>query len=243
LVEQSSPPPPPNWGADSLSDHLRAVHQNQFAVFVHRASEYGNLAEIDRCFLAIIENWDNPPNYLESFLFVRSHVAYRGACGHAISGAASETYPLIRCCLEYAGYAFLIHRKPDQAAVWLKRHEDKISRKAAINSFSGAKVLATIEASNPNKGQQYRALYEHAIDLGAHPNIQGLATNMEIVSEEQRQVVQLIHLHADGTSLRASMLTTAQAGLCALAIFEEIFPERFKQMGISEKLAAARPHR
>ncbi|MEQ1936068.1 MAG: hypothetical protein ABL962_19615, partial [Fimbriimonadaceae bacterium] len=192
--------------------------------------------------LLVGEGWVDPPSMLAALLLIRSHVAYRGACGHALSGAAAETYPLVRSCLEYAGYALLIHGTPEKGEVWVSRHDDEAALQAVRSNFSVGKVQAAIAAANADKARAYKTLYDRSIDFGAHPNIHGLASNMKIIEKGKDRIVQIVYLHTDGVQMQSSLKTTAQAGVCALEIFQEAFPERFQEMGVTDTLARVRQH-
>jgi hypothetical protein len=97
---------PVGWDDDKLSDFLQAVRQQQFATFANNpGGAYGVIHEVDICFVKITENLTNPKNILAAVLLVRSHAAYRAACGTAMgthfrrrlyfSGRASNMLPMV----------------------------------------------------------------------------------------------------------------------------------------------------
>lgn len=79
---------PPGWGSDLPSAFLDDVTNNQFATFFNKPAEYQTLAEIDACFLRIAQHLDNSKGITEALLLLRSHSAFRAACGASVSGQA-----------------------------------------------------------------------------------------------------------------------------------------------------------
>jgi hypothetical protein len=83
-------------------------------------------------------------------------------------------------------------------------------------------------------------LYERTIDFGAHPNERGVSGSTTFDESPGRTTFQAIYLHSDSLSLEHVIKTTAQIGLGALLIFERIFPQRFRILGIDANLEALR---
>ena len=122
--------PPPRWGADPLSEFIDNALANVFATFVHKPIQYKHILDVDSCFYKVASNLSNPTDFVAAFLLLRSHSAYRAACRLALSGQATESYVVLRSCLEYAIYALHIDKNPFLAELWLKRHDDVISYQA-----------------------------------------------------------------------------------------------------------------
>ncbi len=136
---------PLGWGDDKLSNFLEGARPQQFATFANNpANSYSIICEVDLCFVKITENVTNPKNLLAAVLLVRSHAAYRAACGTAMGTQLPETFVLLRSCLEYAAYGLHLHVNPSLGETWLKRHDDAAALRAMKNAFLGVEVEKTI---------------------------------------------------------------------------------------------------
>lgn len=233
-------PPPPGWGTDGRTNFFEAAYRNRFATFANKRNWFERLAALDACFVGLANEWLNPQNPLTPMLFIRCHSAYRATCEHAFAGQVPDTFPQLRACLEYAGYALHIHKNPELGETWLKRNDDKIAKKAVINEFKPWRIRATIKRANRHAALVFDELYERAIDFGAHPNAAAVLGSLEITKFDDRKSYDSSYLHGDGLALDHVLKTTAQAGVCALEIFKEVFPERFELLGISAKLLELR---
>jgi hypothetical protein len=233
-------PTPPGWCSDSLSDFIEAAHQNRFATFVNKKSAYSRLSELDACFLRIAEGWINPQSVITPHLFLRSHAAYRAACEHALAGQVAELFPGVRACLEHAAYALHLHANPSLEEVWMRRHDDDATMKAVKREFHVSNVRASIERSNRHAAKVFDLLYQRAIDFGGHPNERAITGNLILEECDHGQEFRQIYLHGEGLTLDHGLKTTAQAGVCALEILQEVFKARFELLGVRAELLRLR---
>lgn len=231
---------PPGWGNDSLSAFLETAHHNRMSTFVQKKDWYQRLAGIDACYALITKDWQDPEDKIAALFFVRALGAFRAACEHALAGQVAEIFPEARTCIEIAGYALHIHKNPALGEIWLKRHDDVASKKASKNQFTPTAVRGTIEKANRKAAEVYADLYQLCIDLGAHPNERSLTRNMRITQSEDGSLHEQVLLHSDGLSLEHGLKTAAQAGVCALEIFQEIFGKRFDRLGVRAELLQLR---
>ena len=228
--------PPPGWGSDPLSEFIDNALVNIFATFVHKRIEYKHILHVDSCFYKAASNLSNPTDFIGAFLLLRSHSAYRAACRLALSGQAAESYVVLRSCLEYAIYALHINKNPRLAAIWLQRHDDDASLRAVRNEFQHAKVIGTLQRTDPKLYEAIALLYERTIDSGAHPNERAITGSTKIGDCAKSKEYLQIYLHGDGLALELALKTTAQCGLGGLLVFECIYPERFALLGMTEEL-------
>lgn len=234
-------PNPAGWGEDKLSEYLQLARNNQLATFVNLRPEFDLLHEIDDCYVRVAENMLNPKrNLLSILLLYRSHAAYRAACGTSMAGQSPETFVLLRSCLEYSGYALLIHQDQSLALVWLNRHTDDATLRKMRREFQAVNVDNAIQSADAGLGRVYKELYNRAIDFGGHPNTRGLTGSMQLEEGPDLSRYLQIYLHGDGMALRHCLKSTAQVGVCSLHIFQHILPERFMLLGIREKLIELR---
>ena len=233
-------PPPPKWASDSLSEFIELAHRNRFATFVHKKASFCRLANIDALFVRIANDWRDPPQIVPPLLFLRCHSAFRAACEHALAGQVTDGFPQVRAVLEYAGYALHIHKNPWCEELWTRRHDDDDALRAVRREFHMSKVAATIAASNSHTSGVFDHLYQRTIDFGAHPNERAVSGNLAVREFEDRKEIQQSYLHGDSPQLDHILKTSAQAGVCALEIFSDVFKQRFDLLGVSVELPKLR---
>ena len=235
---------PVGWGDDDLLEFLEAVRHQQFATFANNVGGvYGTIREIDACFVKITQNLTHPKNLLGAVLLVRSHAAYRAACGTAMGTQLPETFVLLRSCLEYAGYGLHVNANPQlgETETWVRRHDDAAALKAMKKAFLGVEVEETIVARDKELGRIYKDLYERTIDFGGHPNLRGVISNILFQEESpDKRQLQPIYLHGDENVVAHALKTAAQVGLCSLYLFQHVFEQRFLLLQLRDRLMELR---
>ncbi|MEN7433728.1 hypothetical protein VA599_23570 [Chromobacterium sp. TRC.1.1.SA] len=228
--------PPKGWGTDELTKFLDIIHWNNWAVFSNKHAEFQLLQQVDQAFYTISSNLNHPQTLLEPMLLLRSHSAYRAACGLVMGGQTVDAFPSLRSVLEYALYALHIRRNSGYGEVWMRRHESDDSIRACRRRFETRKVMATLAAADQSLHEKIRTLYERTVDYGAHPNERALTSSMQMRAGDDD--VEFLHLYVvdDGPALAHAIKTSAQIGLGALLIFRMMFKERFDILEITPKL-------
>lgn len=228
---------PPRWGADNLSAFVDTAFRNALATYANKPKQYVVLSQIATAFQTIGENLLNAKTLVGALLLLRSHSAYLGACRFALSGQSTEAFPVLRACLEYGLYAIHIHKNPDLAEVWVKRHDGEASMRQQRQRFNHTTVAESLKQQDPTLHTTIESLYQHCIDFGAHPNERAVTGSMKLIEGEDRHEFKQLYLHGDSLTLDHILKTTAQIGLGALFMFEHLFKERFAILGLSESIA------
>lgn len=99
-------PLPDGWGEDPLADVMHAAFVNSLATFVHKKKAFGFLSKVDGAYRTLeksLHNFSGGP--LFPALLYRSYCAFLASCRLSMRGQATETFPMLRSCLEYALYA------------------------------------------------------------------------------------------------------------------------------------------
>ena len=227
------------WGKDSLSEFIEEANHNTHAAFVNLKPQFDSLRNIHDAFKQITNNLNNPPYLLPAFFLFRSHASYLGAVRLAISGQISETYMVLRGCLENSLYALYISRKPETGEIWLKRQDDESSLKECKKCFLIGNIFETLDKENEKLGRSAKRLYDMTIDYGAHPNELSLSSIMkkkESDNEVSFNIAYLTNYLINPLAFGLCLKNTARIGVCSLIIFRSIFPERFDILGLSEKV-------
>jgi hypothetical protein len=232
--------PPPGWGNDELTKFLQHTHENQHATFFHKHQPTAKLIAIDAEFVKVSKGWLNPSSEVVAMLFLRSHAAFRTACGLAMSGQAVEAFVQCRAMLENAAYAAHIHCKPVLAKVWLDRHQSDADMKASRKAFRHEEIVASLTAANAHAGRRFEDMYQKMIDLGGHPNERSVTGNMQMIEEPDRRVMLATMLHGDGIYLDHALKTVAQCGMISLEMLEIVYEAKFTLLGIKAAMLKLR---
>lgn len=228
--------PPPKWGQDELTRFITNAVENSFATFHKKKPEFEVLLEIDSCYQLLIPNMHNRPEVIPLMLMARSHSSYRGAVRLALSGQCSETFALLRSCLECALYALRMYKRPDLEEAWLRRHDDDSTIKIVKREFSYRAVIGSLEAIDKKLAAQLDTLYQRCIDFGGHPNEMAVTSSMVANDLEKATEYLQVYLSGDDMNLAHALKSTAQIGIGALYIFRQLFKERFDILGVTARI-------
>jgi hypothetical protein len=235
-----------NWGTDDLTQFLEAVYHNQQVNRTRLAEPYSVVQRINDCFMVAGKTLVNPNPIMTGPLFLRSQYAYKTAAGMALAGQIVEAFPMMRSCLEYAGYALAmfatptIEDTPTLQEVFLSRHVDAASLKAQRAKFQVGNIIEVIGRFDPQLAKMFKTLYDHCIDFGAHPNPSGTLQAMTTEKTHGSIAYTTLALATDTTVLLRTMKKTAQVGLTALLTFQYIFQAKFESLGVLAEIDALR---
>lgn len=225
-------PLPDEWGRDELTHLMERAYRNRVATFANKP-EFQRLIGINECFRLASSDWTNPTNQVAALLLIRSHAAFFSAAESAAASMLPEVFLKARSCLEHAAYALLIKSTPSLEEVWLRRHDSDAAKAKVRNSFTQSALKGAIRAKDGHAATVFERLYEEAIDFGGHPNERGITGSLKISQTEDGREVQQVWLHGDGPQLDMALRSTARAGICALTILQNVFPERFELLGVN----------
>ena len=222
-------PLPPDWGDDALSKYIGIAINSAFMELTRKKPQYDHLASIDHRFSTIRDHYSN---FDWSFPFlVRAHAGYRAACQLVMSGQITESFPIMRACLEYSLYALHINKDKAALEVWTKLPDGNASEQSISRQFTMTKLKATLDAIDPKLCQAVTALYQQVIDFGAHPNHGAIAPNLKLDDEQFKLEIIVLH-DADSRVSELGMRYVIQIGWACLFIFAKIFPEHLKDIEV-----------
>lgn len=227
---------PPDWGEDALSEFIETARHNTFATFVNLPQKYSVLKNIHDLYKYAIDNLINTPEWFAAFFLLRAHSAYLGGVRLAISGQCAETYMVLRGCIEAAIYGLYLSRNKNSHETWLNRHNNEESLKRVKKEFKSVNLFNFLKTVDPKIFKTATLLYERTIDYGAHPNELALTSLLKKTEEGDMVNFKLNYLSGYTPAFHLTLKTTAQVGLCSLYIFKNVYSDRFKILGISQKL-------
>lgn len=227
---------PKGWGTDPLSGYLEQAHRNRFATYFNLPPAYNKLVQVDDAFLDLFKEWKDEEHLLSSLLLIRGHSAFRAACDLGMATCATDAFPAIRACLEYAGYAFAIVRDTTAGDTWLNRHDDAATLRAVKARFTVRNVREAIEREDADVAKRFDAFYDRSIDFGAHPNLHGFSASLRIVENEGDHRFEQAYFQGGSLAAQHALGCIAQTALCALEVAQLAFPTRFAATGVARKV-------
>jgi len=141
-----------------------------------------------------------------------------------------------RGCLENALYGLYLSRTPASQETWLRRHDDEKSKKDVRREFKIQNLLKLLKSEDDKLHHAVNQLYERTIDLGGHPNERAFFSVMKQTKDPLKITFDSAYLIGNEAALQLGLKSCAQIGICALLIFQRIYPERFDILGLSDQL-------
>jgi hypothetical protein len=138
-MEILKPGRPPGWEEPKMTAYFEAMWANTVATFAQKTESH-RLCRIDDLMFDLTNGWSGGSPTAQSIvpllMYFRSHSAFRGACALCMSGATVEGMAVLRQCLEFAGYAALVHNDPALASVWWDRDQTEDDEKKVRRAFT-----------------------------------------------------------------------------------------------------------
>lgn len=226
------PPPPPNWGEDLITEALDFCRSNQFASFYH-ITEFKYLVKINAALRKIVNGTFDDSNLLIAQLGQRCQVTFITANSLAMSGQNFEMCHLLRLCLELAGYAVYMNNNLERMALWIRRENNSEMKKIAKEEFKFYKIQNYIKQNLPNIWRRYDLLYKKCIDMGSHPNVNGIFHGMKIDKIDKTKRFTTIFSRG-GTDYSADLfIMNMNIGLIFLELFGSALPEKLESETIA----------
>jgi hypothetical protein len=237
-----SKPRPDGWDESLLGPHFEHMWSNSLATFANMGNAR-RARDVDALMYHFATNLGKVKGKaaldigLPLLLFLRAHAAFRSGLSLGFSGACVETMPVLRLCLETAGYARLMKDNDRLALIWANRSESDEAKKTARNAYKASDVSACLKSHDAKLAGIYQKLYETTIEAGAHQNEFGFMTNMMVTDlDDGGAMFTQVYLHDDPKRVDFVLRTAGRVGVCVLKIFEQMHPELFKELGVSDRI-------
>lgn len=231
---------PPGWGEDALTRYFDLSRSNTFASFVLTGERYRKLAGVASALDLVRHNLHDPEDFNAPFFFFKAHASFLQAANLAMAGSTAESFMVMRGALESALYGLYVSRNPASMAVWMARHDGAPEMKAVRSTFVVANLWKCLAAIDPTLRAAAEALYDKTIDHGAHPNVASMSLATNVVRQEHKTQFTLAYLTGDPLVIQGAMKSVAQVGVVVLDVFQHVFNERFKRLGITTRLPELR---
>jgi len=224
----------------TLGHFFETIHRNQQGNRDRFPERYRIIQRVDDCYAAVGKHLADVQPIFTGPMFLRSQYAYKAAAGTTLAGQFSESFVLMRSCLEYAGYAILIFTNPRLEEVFLNRHADKASKNAQRRTFEISTITKAIAGFDQKLSNIFSDMYDRSIDFGGHPNPHAMIGSMNINKDDDEQLTSMstFALAVNPKVIEFSMHKVAQVGLTSLCIFEHMFTHQFEVAGIRSEMDA-----
>jgi hypothetical protein len=232
----------PPWGQDELSTFFQSAEYNDRVTSLKFPPVFSLLQGVDAAFRQIADSVEKDSRQeflIPRLLIARTHSSFLASIRLSMSGQVPEACAVLRASIEQAWYALHLAKDPnppERVTVWLRRNDDEFSKSKCKNEFKIRNVRSTHQSFDSVTAKQLHELYEMMIDLGAHPNQQGVLTSMNLSETEEETTCQVGLLAPKVTTVLVALKTAVETAIGTFKVFHLIFPERFKIMGLDVKI-------
>lgn len=225
------------WGKDMLTRLLDAAFYNVGVTFLKLKPYLELQAKALEIFFdaANALSWSTLDGFVSHSLVTRAASCYFAAVRLSCAGQMTETWVMLRACLENSLYAFYVARNPKLAEIWMKRHDSEASKNSCKQKFRIGNMWADLEKESRRIAKEAKALYGTSIDCGGHPNERSVTPNM--VQKKDGSGYNLAVLNPGEALTRMSLMTALMTCSCVIKIFALIFPDQFDQPNLKMKIS------
>lgn len=230
---------PEAWGRDELTKFFGLNEEQMFASAATYPDWMKVLVRLDEILVmraSDVFHQVDEARQVSAQLFMRAFGTYRAASRLALSGQLFETFVLLRSIIESSAYAWKCAHSKEHRAAWLARADDEEGRKASRKLFQWKDIITEIKDKNPRFGPAMSEAYEKSIDLGAHPNVEGIQLSSDVrqIGKDQFEL-SAIYMHgAEAVLLAVIELVKVMNYVYLLMV--QVVGERIRILGLDEKM-------
>jgi hypothetical protein len=226
---------PEEWAGDELAQFLAAGWRNSVRSFTAQPEHYRTLSEIHNVFRTMVTDPGINADRVSAAFLVQTHGAFLGAASLALSGQVAQAYSLMRTALETVLQAVYIASDPQRQQVWLSRHDDDAAKLRAQSMITMDAMRAHLHALDHTSAEVLDTLYTRAIERAAHPNTYANLSR-QLSAESGGVDLREEYFVLDDEIQRSSLRSAAQVGICALTINYYLFSERYRELGLPDRI-------
>jgi hypothetical protein len=220
---------PAGWGDDPLTQQLEALYGNALGSFAHLPDHVKALVAIDNVLVRMTGLFPvvAQGRYTDAAKLVgRALGAYRAAAQLALEGRPTECMALVRLTVECAAYALVIGQSDAAWTAWVNRAANP---KASRDAFNGATMRAAIRDSPGGEGalSMFNAVYESAIDFGAHPNVRAVRLMTKPAKADAGAFDSTVLIDGTNEATTFALQGVLVAGTAAMLLGDALLGKRF----------------
>ena len=230
---------PEGWRRDALSDFLALTEEQVLASFATYPGWIDVLIRVDHAL--VMRSTDlfhqvDEARRPSAQLFMRAFGTFRAACRLALSGQLFESTVLLRSIIESSVYAWKCARSVEHRVAWLGRADDEAGRRASRRLFAWTPLIREVLVEHPRFGPALAEAYEKSIDLGAHPNVEGIQLSSAVTQTEADTFqVAAIFMHGREAVLLA-MVELAKVMNLVYELMISVVGDRIRVLGIDTQI-------
>ena len=236
FVEISTDLKKAGWGKDKLTQEIEGAFCNIGVSFLNLKPYFELLKKSHSIFSDACElmSWSTLDGFIACSLFARTAACFLGAVRLSCSGQLTETWVLLRACIENSLYAFYIFNNPERAEIWLNRQNDKECKNKCKQTFRVGNIWEELKAESRSLSSEAKEFYDNTIDWGARPNERSLSINF--VEKQDGSGYELCTMNVEPNFLKAMVISTVIASSLMFRIFSLVFPDVLNQPNLAVKI-------
>lgn len=232
---------PLGWPNRYLTNWFSKLEKQAFATFV-------NYAEVIEPILAFEEEFSSqvskifreaaPDEQLAFVLFTRMISVQSAAARLLFAGQIYEANALMRSAVECGVYGCVLKHDAGLRQIWANRGKSNSARERCRAAFGWNGLLGILDGRSHSLRRLIKPVYERLIDMGAHPNSEGIVEGVILdKSSDGRTIMRTVLSGVEETSFTAA----ARLHLTVLHIGFELVraavPQRIEKSGVAVPLS------
>ena len=224
------------WGKDILTEQIESAFCNIGVSFLQLRPYFNLIIKVTEIFREAtgLMSYSELDGLISVGLFARTAGCFFGAARLSFSGQQTESWALLRACIENSLYAHYVFGNPELAQIWSDRHKSKNNKKKCKNEFTIKKVFTALELRSISIAKEAKESYDMTIDFGAHPNERSLFPNLEEKQDGHGFVLNIFN--NEPYIMRSTMVIIATISSLVFKIFALIYPDVFKHPNLAIKI-------
>jgi len=202
----------------NLHQLLASAQENKKATIQRLPLWYTLLDVLNKYFAECRDFGTIPPGKTIAFELIQQAYSYWfSGLELVLSGLLAPAYAEMRALLESSLYAFYCRSDVDRQMAWTERDRSEDDRSKSRSEFGSMKKMMEELCDShvfPTNYVDLRSLYDHLIDMGAHPNVAGALQNM---TTDGRELYTKL-FNCGGGDMRAALIMQADVGYLATVV-------------------------
>lgn len=229
---------PPFWRSDSLTGFIGEAYDNIQKTFSN-CPKLGrriiDLAELMFFIIHQLKNTESMGQAYAALFFMRAHSMLLAAIRLGMSGQFPETYTLLSGSIMQCLLGVHIGSNEESILTFVRQDQSDRDKAHAKSEFRRKRLLNSLQKKSRKVEKYAKELLDYAESWGQPGRSFDLFGNVEFESKTNW------HLHYMGNSpihFAACLKQIARTQICCVLMMDLIFVERFKILGVGQRLLA-----
>jgi len=230
-----SPENPIGWGEDYISQIFIGQDSSLRTTFNLYRDDYARFNKIEDVFKKLTDIIEiDISNDISSLLLSHSYTAFIASIRLASVGQRAEAYIVCRGSLEAAIYSHELYINQCSNEIWMNRHKGVSEMKNFKKLFKFTELLSRL----PNDALRNTTaeLYQHSIDMGAHPNPMMLHKSVTLLEENGHQTLGINFPNVDKVHMPATLKFCSEIGTTDLRVLISAYSREYDLSDLQTEL-------